>query len=745
MSEYLAVILIVVIIIVFNTLNTKIRKLEKEVSDLNAKINRDSASSLLTGERSKTEEITIPQQVQSDEPESTDLQHHENSGIPPAVQKDRLAPVFDFLKQNALTIIGIFTLVLGIGYFVKYAIDKNWIGEPARAGIGFCTGAGIILISHFLRKNYATFASITTGGGIAVLYFTATIAFREYHLFSQNTAFAITTFITVISIVLSYYYKSEVLIIFSLIGGFSAPLMISTGQSNYLFLFIYLTLLNIGMLTAAFLRHWKSVGWTAYIFTSLYLFSWTINRPELLSVTFYMISYIIFYIFALLDYFRKNTLSTSDILMLAIINFSSIIGLVYTFNELKYEPVIIFPLIFAVINSVFLFREYGRKNFGIPYSVFTGITASLITIAVALQFKTHLITSVWAIEATLLLFIWKKTAHTIFKTFFYILFPLVLIAQIITWTEYLHTEKMSMILNPVFLTSFVTVVSAIINLYLLKNNGQETHKTNGFFEDLITLASYGIIYAALLFEITYHISGMPWAAITSVGLLFSVYYIFALLVFRKTLDIKNDIQVPLIYITLFLLIINISTVTASVVTAVLSKQLQSGFYLLHLLQWIPFIYICIKIIPGSAFHKNKISYWTLSLAIISAVSCELHHSYVLTASHDILHTHKVKKHFNILYLPIIWTVLASIFIYLGLKKSIQEYNKIGFALVGLMVLKLYAYDVWQMDNISRISAFIALGIILLFSSFTFQRLKNIIKNMVDKKDESPENKDQFSG
>jgi uncharacterized membrane protein len=109
-----------------------------------------------------------------------------------------------------------------------------------------------------------------------------------------------------------------------LIGGFSAPLMISTGQSNYLFLFIYLSLLNAGMLAAAFLKHWKSVGWTAYIFTSLYLFSWTADQPELLSITFYIISYIIFYIFALLDYFRKNTLSTSDILMLAFINFQAL-------------------------------------------------------------------------------------------------------------------------------------------------------------------------------------------------------------------------------------------------------------------------------------------------------------------------------------------------------------------------------------------------------------------------------------
>ena len=50
-----------------------------------------------------------------------------------------------------------------------------------------------------------------------------------------------------------------------------------------------------------------------------------------------------------------------------------------------------------------------------------------------------------------------------------------------------------------------------------------------------------------------------------------------------------------------------------------------------------------------------------------------------------------------------------------------------------MIFKLYAYDVWQMDNVSRIIAFIILGIILLLSSFMFQRLKNLIKNLVDKK------------
>lgn len=742
MNEYLAVILIVVIAIIFNNLNTKIRKLEKEISDLSSKINKKTIQPEITQEAIPDMEPLIPSQVSIQEPQREIINPNGNTEEPPTIQKDWLGPIFEFLKQNILTVIGIFTLVLGIGYFVKYAIDKNWIGETARAGIGLCTGAAIILTGHFLRKNYKTFASIITGGGIAVLYFTTTIAFREYHLFTQNTAFAITSVITAVSIVLSYYYRSEILIIFSLIGGFTAPLMISTGENNYLFLFTYLTLLNIGMLAAAFLQHWKSIGWTAYLFTSIYLFYWTVDLPELLSITFYLISYIIFYTFALQDYFRKNELSVPDILMLALINCSSIIGLSYIFNELQYEPVIIFPLIFALLNAILLFREYGKKNFNTSFSVFSGITVSLITIAVALQFKTHLITTVWATEATLLLFIWKKTGHKIFKICFQVLFPLLIFAQLITWCEYFNAKNFSIIFNPVFLTSLVTIISIGINLYLLKTSDKsEETPTNTFFEDIITVSSYGVIYAAILLEIIYHINTMPWTAITSVALLYTIFYIFILLLFRKKLSIDSNLQTGLIYLFFFLIMVNISVSASSVVTDILSKQLQSSFYVLHVLQWIPFIYVILKIIPDTGFHQSKASYWVASLAFIVSVSCELHHLYVLTTSHNLADSYAVKNHFNILYLPIIWTILASLFIYIGLRRNIQEYNRIGFSLIGLMVLKLYGYDVWQMDNISRISAFIALGIILLLSSFTFQRLKNIIKNMVDTKEKNEENQE----
>jgi len=734
MSEaVLLTIIIIAGIFIFVSLSSRIKKLENEVRELNSRLGQTTQPTADSQKQNVTTET--PQIREYETPTTPELQEIRTEATPSLPKKDWTIPVFDFLKQNVLTILGIFTLVLGIGYFVKYAIDKNWIGEIARTLIGFGAGAGIMLTGHLLKKNYAVFASIITGGGIAVLYFTTTIAFRDYHLVSQNTAFIITSLITLLSILLSYRYNSEILIVFSMIGGFSAPLMISTGQSNYPFLFTYLSLLNTGMLAVVFLKHWKSVGWTAYIFTSLYLFYWTTDHPQLLSIVFYMISYIIFYIFALQEYLKKNTLAVSGILMLVLINFSSLTGLIYIFNELHYEPAIIFPIVFALLNGILLFREYGKRSFGTAYSVFAGITISLITLAVAIQFKTHLITSVWAIEATLLLFIWKKTGHRIFKTCFYILFPLVIIAQITTWTAYFNNSMMSIVFNPVFLTSLVTIASTIVNLFLLKNTRQEGKQADRFSENVFALTSYGIIYIALLLEITYHMSDRPWAAITSIALLFSIYYIFVLLLFRKKLDIDKDIQTGIIYVFLFLLAAHASFSMSAVVTAVLQKKLTYGFYLIHFLHWIPFIYIYRNAAPETGFYKTKLSYWVISATLVIAISCGLYHTYILGTVRDLSRSYEAEEHFSMLYLPIIWTVLACIFIYTGLKRNSSEYSKIGFTLIGIMILKLYGHDVWEMDNVSRIIAFIILGILLLLGSFTFQRLKNIIKNMVDQKDD----------
>ncbi|MBW3524403.1 DUF2339 domain-containing protein [Chryseobacterium sp. NKUCC03_KSP] len=724
----LITILIILIILVYQNLNRKIQILEQKISDLSkdkAKIKKQEQaftetirSEALPNNGNEVEQKTIPETIQDNsEPEN-----------------DRLAPVFDFIKQNVLTIIGIFTLVLGIGYFVKYAIDKNWIGESARMGIGFLAGSLLIITAHFIRKNYTVFSSIIMGGGIAVFYFTTTIAFREYHLFTQNTAFAITCAITLLSIFLSYRYNSETLIIFSLFGGFLAPLMISTGQSNYIFLFTYLSLLNIGMLITVYLKNWKSVGWIAFIFTAIYLYFWTIEKTDLTSIIFYIITYIIFYAFALYNYFKTKLLSKLDILMLVLINFSSIIGSVYIFSILKYEPLSVFPLSFALINIFFAFREYLDKKFERNYSVFAGIGIGLLTLAVALQFKTHLITSVWAIEASLLLYIWKKTGHNIFKIFFYLLFPLVILSQMMTWTEYINNKKhLTLIFNPVFLTSLLVIASCFFNLILLKKESKEKSDAE-FFQNAFKVLCFGVIYFSILFELIYQLSSQHFVVIITYSFLYSIILTTLLLILNKRLSISEDLEDLLIYGLLFLFIAHITN--SQIVDAVITKEIGLSFYWIHLIYLAPLLYLIVKLIPRSEFLKQKAGYLLISITCILSVSFELYRIYIFLNGTTYQNIFQLQEHFSILYLPIIWAVLSCGSIFAGLKKNIPELNKIGFGLLGITILKLYLYDVWQMDNVSRIIAFIILGIILLLSSFMFQKFKNMLKNLVDKNENS---------
>lgn len=157
-----------------------------------------------------------------------------------------------FIGENLINKIGIIILVLGISFFVRYAIAKEWINEPARVGIGILAGGSILIIAHRLRLKFKAFSSVLVAGAIAVFYFTIAIAFHDYQLFSQTTAFAIMTVITLFSVFVSIAYDRQELGVLSTLAGFAVPFMVSTGDGNYHVLLTYLLILNSGMLIISY-------------------------------------------------------------------------------------------------------------------------------------------------------------------------------------------------------------------------------------------------------------------------------------------------------------------------------------------------------------------------------------------------------------------------------------------------------------------------------------------------------------
>ena len=49
---------------------------------------------------------------------------------------------------------------------------------------------------------------------------------------------------------------------------------------------------------------------------------------------------------------------------------------------------------------------------------------------------------------------------------------------------------------------------------------------------------------------------------------------------------------------------------------------------------------------------------------------------------------------------------------------------IGLSVIGIVIAKLYLYDVWRLERFYRISAFVGLGVLLLAASFVYSRFRS---------------------
>jgi uncharacterized membrane protein len=59
----------------------------------------------------------------------------------------------------------------------------------------------------------------------------------------------------------------------------------------------------------------------------------------------------------------------------------------------------------------------------------------------------------------------------------------------------------------------------------------------------------------------------------------------------------------------------------------------------------------------------------------------------------------------------------------GVIRKLPVDRVIGLVLIGIVVIKLYLYDVWLLTRFYRVSAFVALGILLLVASYVYSRFK----------------------
>jgi uncharacterized membrane protein len=171
---------------------------------------------------------------------------------PAAAAQPARAVIETRLGLTLLNRIGVVTLILGAGFFFKYAVDNQWIGPWARVLLGVLAGAASLAAAgRLFHRGQRAFAQGITGLGIALLFVSFYAGFGFYHLYPAVPAFLL----MLVPAALSLRYDSLPVVLLGLFGGYITPVLIG---ANPWVLFAFLLLLNG---TAAWVSRRR--GWTA--------------------------------------------------------------------------------------------------------------------------------------------------------------------------------------------------------------------------------------------------------------------------------------------------------------------------------------------------------------------------------------------------------------------------------------------------------------------------------------------------
>jgi uncharacterized membrane protein len=653
-----------------------------------------------------------------------------------------------FVGENLVNKIGIAVLVLGIAFFVKYAIDQDWIKESGRVIIGIGCGAILVGIAHYLRNSYRSFSSVLAGGGIAVFYFTIAFAFHQYQLFSQTAAFIIMIFITAFAVALSLLYNKIELAVIAVIGGFLAPFLVSSGSGNYVVLFSYLIILNIGMLTIAFFKKWPLLHILSFFFTLLIYGGWLINSfggnkplPYVNGLLFATAFYVIFLTIVLIHNLRtQKSFKAFDFSLLMMITFSYYaegMTLLSQWNNGAYQG--IFTITLGLVNlclAWFLYKsQQGDKDM---LYLLIGLTLTFVSLSAPVQMHGHTITMFWSAECVLIYWLHQRSRIQIFKYSSAIVLLLMTFSLLMDWS--IANDKSATFIPVIFtnwqgtVTNIVTILSlGLYTVLLRKATPTEEYVLsikNSIFSNCLAIAAILVLYVTCIFGINLAFISEQSFNIPNAYHQLITYSFTAIVLFvinRMQFVKKPFLSIALILIS-FVFYFSCNRLSNNLIRGVIENHdagVHAGIHWLSALFMLYLLYQLIQLFrKNSTVLGNKFT-WLINVLLLFYFSLECNNLYVMLLANPltfIVYTSQYLK----AGLTIVWAVFSFVIMWLGMRHKYKTLRIISLSIFSLALLKLFLSDISNISEGGKIAAFIMLGILLLVISFMYQRLKKII-------------------
>nr|WP_314159270.1 DUF2339 domain-containing protein [uncultured Prevotella sp.] len=640
-----------------------------------------------------------------------------------------------YIGENLFGKIGILIFIIGIGFFVKYAIDQNWINETARTLMGYAVGAGMLVLAERLHKRYHTFSSLLAGGAFGIYYLITAIAFHYYALFSHTIAFVILCVTTIFMSAVSVLYDRKELAVTALVGGFIAPFIISTDSSSIISLQIYITILNIGMFCLAMYKKWAILPMVSFGFTYIILWGTTAlgsfsdseavtTYPTLFAfATLFYVIFLLPVVFILRTQYGENT----RLGLLGIITANSFMYLIYgdfllQHFEASSDTTAYLAFFIAAVNlAIHLYLRFRVEGQDTLRNLMLGLAVTFASMGIPILFSAANVLMVWAAESVLLLWLFTKEKNRIYELASAVLLLLTLgaLAYYRTTDTFIHDTGDSLFFNGAFfVTTFVSIAYYVVAVIMQFNKElfSDTKRLIAYTPcNAIAYAlGFSILFLAFRDNFHFHLE-QPISEYASL-LTANIMLLGGALILRKRFEISEN---KLAY--------EISLYLAGILFAmtVWNYTAPEGLLLRWLMALVTIAYMayCMR---GQLLVTSNQRNLHIEYSIISTLMW-------LTLTRLLLITFNEVNFSTAFSLSL--GIAAFILMCIGMRYHSKEIRIVSLAEFGIIIGKLILNDVWAMPALGKIIVFISLGALLLILSFLYQKLKDALFNEEEQEQE----------
>ena len=687
-----------------------------------------------------------------------------------------------FIGENLINKIGIAVTIIGVGIGAKYAIDHQLISPWTRIILGYLVGMGLFGFAFRLSKQYRNFSAVLLSGSMAIMYFITYAAYTFYDLIPLIVTFMLMVLFTVFTVAAAIKYDRQVISIIGLVGAYAVPFLLSDGTGKVLILYSYMTMINIGVLVIAFKKYWKVLCFSSFLLTWIIFFTWYITSYQaidhfLLALVFVTVFFATFYLMILAYKLIRNEKFELENILILLVNSGIFFGLGYaTLNSdaAGEEFTGLFTLGNAMIHFAAALLIWFRKpaDPGL-FSYILGLGLVFVTITIPVQLNGQWVTLLWAGEAGVLFWIGRTKNLIVYELLSYPLMFLVFFSIIHDWSTVYNGydpqqpgTKIFPILNINFLTSMFFVLSfGFIQYFSVQPKyisplvgAKPLLKVMNFSIPAILLF---VLFFAFIKEIStfwnqlytdslvtknqdltvpQHFQNddlLKYGSITVIN--YSLLF-FSLLSFVNIRWVKNTILglfnlgLNTIILGIFLTVglYTLGELRESYISQALSELFYRGWFNIGI-RYISFAF------AGLILFSVYKYVWQEFIQVNFKMEFDilLHITLLTLLSNELINWMDIYEPGQSykLGLSILFGIYALLLVALGIWKRKTHLRIAAMVLFASTLLKLFFYDLTDLDTISKTIVFVILGILLLIISFLYNKYKGLIFNDLSEKQE----------